>query len=142
MPSNNNPLTVNVTITSSSISVDQPGLAAGQGNTPIFWQVATGSASGAAITNVWFSGTPTWPNAQPTAIGNGQWKVNDNNTNPGPGTISYKYNISASTPGGNPPDLDPTVDNQPPPGGGGGGDEDGEEHPTGGHGGGRDNQQH
>ncbi|MCU1228981.1 MAG: hypothetical protein JWO97_1865 [Acidobacteria bacterium] len=128
MPSNNNPLTVNVTITPTAITVDQPGLAASQGNTPIFWAVATGSTSGAAITNVWFSGTPAWPNPQPTSIGGGKWKVSDNNTNPGPNPISYKYNISATTPNGNPPDLDPTVDNQPPPTGGGG-DEGGEDKP-------------
>jgi hypothetical protein len=132
---NNNPLTVYVTITPTLISVNTPGLAASQGNTPIFWAVASGSASGATITNVWFSGTPTWPNAQPTSIGGGKWMVNDNNTNPGPGVISYKYNISATTSSGNPPDLDPTVDNQPPPGGGGGGEEGGEDKP------GRENKQ-
>jgi hypothetical protein len=120
MGNGNNPLTVQVTITSTSISVpaNQETIAAKQGHTPIFWVVASGSAAGARITNVWFPvQAPPWPNDQPAAVGNGQWKVDDHNSNPGPGSQIFKYNIAGTTTAGTPPDLDPNVDNEPPPGG-------------------------
>ena len=116
MAGENNPVLVSVTITPTEISVDKPSIKADQGHTPIVWHVSADSTPGARITSVVFE--RDWPNPQPQPVGN-EWKVSDNNTNPGPGTVSYKYDVGGTTPLGNPPVLDPTVDNQPPPGGGG-----------------------
>ncbi|MCU1228982.1 MAG: hypothetical protein JWO97_1866 [Acidobacteria bacterium] len=118
MASDNNPIVVQVTITPTEITVDKPSVKANQGRTPLIWRVAGDSTEGAQITGVVFHAD--WPNPQPRQAGN-EWIVTNNNTNGADHEIRYKYDVAGTTPLGNPPVLDPTVDNQPPPTDGTGG---------------------
>ena len=117
MPDNTAQITFNFNDGSPTWTVSPDSLPVPHGNNQnIIWSLTAQSTQGAVLSTtngIVFKHGSNWPGTNPARQSGTRYTASENNANPGPGAVKYRYTINVDY-NGTTYSHDPDVSNQPP----------------------------